>query len=285
MTSAHPRTRAPRRRSLRHRASALVSTLILAAGAVFLALPVLWLVVTSLQSPLDAGARPPKFLFVPTLENFGALSDGDFYRSLVNSVIVMIGGAAIALLLGVPAGYALSKSRFRGQRPFVGWLAFVYITPALIWIIPMFAIFQAAGLLGSYVSMIVFYETALVPMVVFLMASFFADLPPGLEEAAKLDGATPLQTFLRVVLPNALPGIASVTTLLFIVSWGEYYGALIFSSPSTKTVPVALASYLGQTADGGILAAGGLFVAVPVMVLTVFAQRGYLARYESGSTG
>lgn len=272
---------------VRRGAPNVVATMLLAAGAVVMLAPLAWLLITAIQRPLDAFAQPPKFVFTPTLGNFVALGEQDFYASLMNSAVVMVASAVLSLAFGVPAGYALSRARFRGSRLLVGWLAFVYATPALIWIIPLFMIFQTTGLLGTRTSLVLFYESAQLPMVIFLMASYFTDLPSSLEEAAAVDGASKWQTLLRVILPSALPGIATVTTLVCIVSWGEYYGALIFSGFDSKTAPVALAEYLGEGASNwSTLAAGGLFVVLPVMVLTVVAQRGYLRRVEStGSTG
>jgi len=131
--------------------------------------------------------------------------------------------------------------------------------------------------------MMLYYETALLPFTVFLMRSYFTDIPPELDEAAIIDGCTRFQAFRRVVLPVALPGIATVTILVAIAAWGEYFGALIFSSEATVTAPVAIQQYIGlETSDWSTMAAGGLCVVIPVIVLTAIVQRGFVRGLSGG---
>jgi multiple sugar transport system permease protein len=255
----------------------------LIVGLLFVLLPVFWLLETAFQQPKNAFTIPPQFLFVPTLSNFQTLLNGQFSSSLVHSLILMSSSTAVALLLGVPAGYALSRSKFRGSRAITAWLIGAYITPALIYIVPLYAIYQRLGLTGSYPSLILYYETFQMPFTIFMTRGYFTDIPRSFDESAWIDGCSRWTAFRKVILPLALPGIATVAILDAIGSWGEYFGALIFSGPSTETAPVAIYQYVGlDVSNWSVMAAAALFVVVPIMVLTAVAQRGLVRGITAG---
>ncbi|MDX6334698.1 MAG: multiple sugar transport system permease protein [Streptosporangiaceae bacterium] len=267
----------------RRRAGRFLATAGLVIGLLFILLPIFWLLETAFQKPRDAFTIPPHFIFLPTLENFRSLVHGQFAGSLLHSVILMTGSTAVALLLGVPAGYALSRSRFRGSRAITAWLIGAYITPALIYIVPLYVIYQQLGLTGSYLSMILYYETFQMPFTIFMTRGYFTDIPRSFDESAWIDGCSRWLAFRKVILPLALPGIATVAILDAIGAWGEYFGALIFSSPSTETAPVAIYQYVGlDVSNWSALAAAALFVVVPIMVLTAVAQRGLVRGITAG---
>jgi multiple sugar transport system permease protein len=255
----------------------------LVIGLLFVLLPVFWLLETAFQQPRNAFTIPPHFLFAPTLSNFRTLLNGQFSASLVHSLILMASSTAVALLLGVPAGYALSRSKFRGSRVITGWLIGAYITPALIYIVPLYVIYQRLGLIGSYPSLILYYETFQMPFTIFMTRGYFTDIPRSFDESAWIDGCSRWEAFRKVVLPLTLPGIATVAILDAIGAWGEYFGALIFSGPSTETAPVAIYQYVGlDVSDWSAMAAAALFVVVPIMVLTAVAQRGLVRGITAG---
>jgi multiple sugar transport system permease protein len=267
----------------RRRAGQILATAGLVTGLVFVLLPVFWLLETAFQKPRDAFVIPPHFIFAPTLENFRTLIDGQFAGSLVHSVVLMASSTLIALLLGVPAGYAMSRSRFRGSRAITAWLIGAYITPALIYIVPLYAIYQKLGLAGSYPSLILYYETFQMPFTIFMTRGYFTDIPREFDESAWIDGCSRWLAFRKVVLPLALPGIATVAILDAIGAWGEYFGALIFSGPSTETAPVAIYQYVGlDVSNWSVMAAAALFVVVPIMALTAVAQRGLMRGITAG---
>jgi multiple sugar transport system permease protein len=255
----------------------------LLVGLCFILLPVFWLVETAFQKPVDAFVIPPHFIFGPTLENFRNLLHSQFASSLEHSLILMLLSTAVALVLGVPAGYAMARSRFRGSRAMSAWLIGAYITPALVYIVPLYVIYQRLDLIGSYPSLILYYETFQLPFTIFMMRGFFTDVPREFDESAWIDGCSKLKAFYRIVLPMVLPGVATVAILDAIGSWGEYFGALIFSGPSTETAPVAIYQYVGlEVSDWSTMAAAALFVVVPIMVLTAMAQRGLIRGLTSG---
>jgi multiple sugar transport system permease protein len=255
----------------------------LLVGLCFILLPIFWLVETAFQKPINAFVIPPHFFFAPTLVNFQHLVHSQFAGALGHSLILMFLSTAVALVLGVPAGYAMARSRFRGSRAMSAWLIIAYITPALVYIVPLYVIYQKLGLTGSYVSLLLYYETFQLPFTIFMMRGYFSDIPRDYDESAWIDGCTKWLAFRKVILPMVLPGVATVAILDAITSWGEYFGALIFSGPSTETAPVAIYQYVGlQVSDWSTMAAAALFVVVPIMLLTAVAQRGLMRGLTSG---
>jgi multiple sugar transport system permease protein len=273
----------------RKRVANTITFVALILGAAFVLLPLFWIVDTAFKPIGEAFVLPPKFLYRPTLGNFNSLLGGQYNQYLADmghSAIIMGISVLFALALGVPAGYGLSRSRFRGSGAITGWLIVAYIVPALVYIVPLYAIYTKLNLSGSYLSIILYYETFELPFVVFMMRSYFTDVPRELEDAARVDGCTRWQAFRRVMLPLVAPGLSTVTILACILSWGEFFGALIFTGSSTITAPVAIEQYIGQdTSNWSALAAAALLLVIPVLVLAGFVQRGYMRTFKSASTG
>lgn len=267
----------------------ILTIVALVLGAAFILLPVFWLVDTAFKPPGEAFVMPPKFAYAPTLGNFDSLINGPYNQYLADighSLVILGVSVGFALLLGVPAGFGLARSRFRGSGAITGWLIVAYIVPALVYIVPLYAVYQRLGMSGSYLSIILYYETFELPFVVFMMRSYFADVPIELEDAARVDGCSRWMAFRKVILPLVLPGLSTVTILAAILSWGEYFGALIFTGSSTVTAPVAIQQYIGQdTSNWSVLAAAALLLVVPVLLLASFVQRGYLRTVTSATTG
>lgn len=266
-----------------------ITIVALLIGAAFVLLPLFWIVDTAFKPIGDAFVIPPKFIYTPTLGNFNSLIGGQYDQYLDDmghSAIIMGISVAFAIGLGLPAGYGLARSRFRGSGAITGWLIVAYIVPALVYIVPLYAIYTKLDISGSYLSMILYYETFELPFVVFMMRSYFAEVPRELEDAARVDGCTRFQAFRRVMVPLVIPGLSTVTILACILSWGEFFGALIFTGSSTITAPVAIEQYIGQdTSNWSALAAAALLLVVPVLVLAGFVQRGYMRTFRSASTG
>ena len=287
--SAPPPQRRPPWRRLRRRAGNIFTVVALLIGAALILLPIFWIVTTAFKPPGEAFVLPPKFIFTPTLTNFSSLLSGQYNQyvdDIGHSLIIMAFSVGIALLLGVPAGYGLARSRFRGSGAITGWLIVAYIVPALVYIVPLYAIYQRLNLSGSYLSVILYYLTFELPFVVFMMRGYFSDLPNDLEDAARVDGCSRFAAFRRIMLPMAIPGLSTVTILACILSWGEFFGALIFTGSSNMTAPVAIEEYMGQTTlDWSTLAAAAVFLVVPVLVLAAFVQRGFLRTAVSATQG
>jgi multiple sugar transport system permease protein len=272
------------RRSLRRHGGAAVTITMLAVGAVFVLLPLLWLLSTAFKKPGDAFALPPRYFARPTLGNFTGILGGPFAHYVLNSVIVGVGSTSVALLLGVPAGYAFARSPIRGSRIINAWFVIAYIAPPVVFIIPLYITYQHLGLLDTYPGLILAYETGLLPFTTWLMRVYFTDIPRELDEAAWIDGCSKMRALWKVVLPTVWPGVATVGMLVGLASWGEYFGALILTGPRTETAPVAVNSYIGTTfANWSELAAAGVIVVVPALFATIVVQRGFVRGLTFGA--
>jgi multiple sugar transport system permease protein len=271
-------------RALRRHGWDAVAILLLLLGLVYVLLPLVWVVSTAFKQPLDAFASPPKFISPLTLDNFRTLLSGPFLGDLGHSAILTLLSTAVAMLLGAPAGYAFARSRVPGRHLITGWLIASYVTPAIVFIIPMYIIFSKIGLLNNYVGLVLAYNTGLLPFTIWMMRSYFADIPRELDEAAWVDGSSKLRAFTTIILPVAWPGVTTVAILVALAAWGEYFGALILSGPATVTAPVAIFSYVGiLSANWSAMAAGGVLVVLPMLVATMFVQRGLIRGLTVGA--
>ena len=233
----------------------------------------LWMLSLSLKTELDNTDYPPVFIpNPPILDNFVAVFErNDFLRYTLNSVIVSFSATGLALLIGVPAGYGIAK--MRATRAAV-LILIARITPGLSYLIPLFLLFQWLGLTGTLTPIIVTHLVITVPIVVWIMIGFFEGLPGELEEAALVDGATIWQAFRHVALPLARPGMTVAMILAFIFSWNNFIFAVVLSGRETRTLPVAVNNMLTfEQLSWGPLAAAALLVTLPVLLLTLVAQR------------
>jgi multiple sugar transport system permease protein len=272
------------RRKLRQRSSTAATIVLLTLGAVFVLLPLFWLISTAFKNANDAFALPPKYVFSPTLGSFRQILGGQFAHNLINSVIVAFGSTAVALLLGVPAGYASARSPVRGARFINAWFVLAYVAPPVVFIIPLYIMYQHLGLLDTYQGLILAYETGLLPFTIWLMRVYFSDIPRELDEAAWIDGCSKMRGLWKVVLPTVWPGVTTVGLLVWLASWGEYFGALILTGNHTQTAPVAVEGYIGTTfANWNELAAAGVVVVVPALLATIVVQRGFVRGLTFGA--
>ncbi|HVP81163.1 MAG TPA: carbohydrate ABC transporter permease [Thermodesulfobacteriota bacterium] len=246
------------------------------AGAVALCLPpvfvFVWMILTGLKTGVQNISYPPEFIFMPTLENFRAVfQQHNFFRYLMNSLIVAGLATGISLVLGLPAAYSIAKYR-QGK---IGILILVArMTPFVSYLLPWYIIFRHLKLIDTYTALTITHLIITLPMVIWLMVSFFEGMPEELEDAAMIDGCTRLQSFLMIVLPLVRNGIATSAILSFIFSWNQFLFSLILSGPKTKTVPVAVYNFIsyGKIDWAGIGAAATLIV-LPVSVFAFFVRR------------
>jgi multiple sugar transport system permease protein len=271
------------RRSTR-RVELTIKIALLVLGLLAIAVPYLWIVLTALKRPVDAASVPPVIFSPTTLNNFIKLFNGKYVGSLINSVIIAASTTAFTLLLGVPAGYAFARGRFAGREFLAGWLLFSRMVPPVIFIIPLFLFFHNLGLVDSFAGLTLAYMTGLLPFTIWMSASYFADLPVEIEDAARVDGCTRLQSFVLTALPMALPGIITVANLILIAAWGEYFVPLILAGPRTTPATVGVVNYVGyDTVNWGGMAAAALTLVLPVFLLTIAAQRGLLRGLTAGA--
>jgi multiple sugar transport system permease protein len=246
------------------------------------ALVFLWMLSLSLKTELDNTAWPPVFVpDPPTLDNYREVfARNDFLLYAWNSVVVSFSATVLALAVGVPAGYGIAKMQAVRAAALI---LVARITPGLSYLIPLFLLFQWLELTGTLFPIVITHLVITVPIVVWVMISFFEGLPGELEEAALVDGATIWQAFRHVALPLARPGITVATILAFIFSWNNFVFAMVLAGRETRTLPVAVNNMLTfEQIAWGPLSAAALLVTLPVLLLTLLAQKQIVAGLTAG---
>jgi multiple sugar transport system permease protein len=266
-------------RRLAGRAAFYASVVVLISPAL---LVFLWMLSLSLKNEVDNMAYPPVFIpWPPTLANFvDVFEKNDFLSYTINSVIVSFSATGLALLLGVPAGFGIAKTK---ATRVAALIMIARVTPGLSYLIPLFLLFQFLELSGTLWPLVITHLVITVPIVVWVMIGFFEGLPAELEEAALVDGATIWQAFRHVALPLARPGITVSLILAFIFSWNNFIFGVVLAGRETRTLPVAVYNVLTfEQVSWGPLAAAALLVTAPVILLTLFAQRQIVAGLTAG---
>lgn len=236
--------------------------------------PALWLLQMSFRHNADIFSMRP--WFAPTLDNYAALWTGQFPGSFVNSLLASGSSTVVSLLLGVPASYVLARWQFRGQRQIALWVLATRMAPPIAFTIPFFLTFTWAGLMDTVSGLAIIYVTFNLALVIWSMRGFFAAVPQSLEEAAWIDGCGVWSAFLRIALPLAAPGLAATGILCFILSWNDFFFALILTRTQAMTAPVAIVNFMQYAGwEWGKIAAAGVLVMLPVLVFTFFV-RSYL---------
>jgi multiple sugar transport system permease protein len=252
-------------------------------------LPIAWLLLSTVRteasllaegvavSPAGLTLRNYVEIFRPAAFG-GAQGHSTFVLALRNSLLVSVGATGVALLFGTPAAYALVRCNIPRKRVWLLAVLGTQLLPAVSLVIPLFRLLRGAGLLDTLAGLILAYSTFSLPFVVWIMASYFQSIPTELEEAARIDGASRWQAFTRVGLPLAAPGLAVTAVFTLLNAWDEFFFALIFTSTyASKTLPVALAEFIGRhTVDWGLLVTGGLIASLPPIALS-FACYRYVA--------
>ena len=231
-----------------------------------------WMIMTGLKTGVQNIAYPPEFIFTPTLENFQAVfQQHNFFRYLMNSLIIATLATGLSLVLGLPAAYSIAKYR-QGRIGMIILLA--RMTPFVSYLLPWYIIFRYLKLIDTYTALTLTHLIITLPMVAWLMVAFFESVPAELEDAAMIDGCSRLKSFLIIVLPLVRNGIATSAIMAFIFSWNQFLFSLILSGPQTKTVPVAVYNFIsyGKIDWAGIGAAATLIV-LPVSVFAFFVRK------------
>lgn len=220
-------------------------------------------------------SSPPEWIFKPTLENFRViLVEREQAQTLTNSLIIASGAVLIALLIGIPAAYALARFKFRGSSGLMSWLISLRMIPPIVVVLPVYIIYSHVGLQNKHIGLILMDLTFAIPLVIWIMRGYFFEIPSSMEECAMVFGCRRLDALRRVVLPYVLPGIIATALLVFIFCWNEYMMALILSGRDTQTLPVAAATYMTRVrVEWGYLFAMNVIIMTPIIILTAIFQR------------
>ncbi len=258
--------------------------------------PVLWIVLTAFKTRTDALAVPAKFFFTPTLQNFinvfyrssitaGASQATEFPLYFFNSIFVSGTSVALAIVLGTLAAYAFSRYPLRGNDTYLFIILTTRMMPPIVVIIPIFLMFRLTGLSGTYWGIILLYTAFNIPFSIWLVKSFFDELNPEIEDAARMDGANERRVFFGVCLPQVLAGLAATFVFGLILTWNEFLFALLLTGVETRTVPVAMARTMGGEVgvDYGLLAAIVTLFLVPIFIVTYLLQNQLLRGVTFGT--
>jgi multiple sugar transport system permease protein len=269
----------------------LGQTLAIGGGLLSLAVLVLlpfWFIATgAFKAPQEIIARVPTL--VPhsfTLRHFEKLlGASDYPRYLGNSLVVGLGSTAITVVLSVLAAYGFYRLRFPGRDLLFRAVLVAYAFPGILILIPLYGMMSQAGLIDTPAALVIVNVTFASPFAIWMMRSFFASIPVELEEAALIDGASRLAILLRIMVPLAAPGIASVAIFAFIASWTEYlFASVLILSDANRTLPVGFAGIIGQyQIDWGLLLAGATLATVPVVILFGIVGRWFIAGLTAGA--
>jgi multiple sugar transport system permease protein len=285
-------------------------TVAAAAVSLIYFLPVLFIIITSFKIQTDALAVPPKlfptsffglipdyFVFTPTLENYtgvfsramisGAAAESTgFDRYFFNSIVIASVSVFLALVVGTLAAYGFSRYPLKGNDTYLFIILTTRMLPAIVVIIPVILMFRVTGLSGTYLGIILLYTAFNLPFTIWMMKSFFDELSPDVEDAARIDGSSESRVFFKIALPQVIAGLAATFVFGLILTWNEFLFALLLTSVDTRTVPVGMNQAVAGGGIGvlwGLLAAIETLFLIPVFLVTFFLQNQLLRGVTFGT--
>jgi multiple sugar transport system permease protein len=248
--------------------------------------PYAWMVLTSLKTDADIAAFPVRYWpTTVTLEHYRLLLERtSFSGNLLNSLVVALGACLLGLGVSLPAAYGFSRFRFPGRRVLMTQFLVINMFPIVLIIIPLFVLMRQFGLLDTVLGIVLGHSTFAIPFSIWMLTSYMNAIPGELDEAARIDGATRLQTLRLVLLPVILPGLVTTGIYIFVTSWNEYLFAMMLSGQNVRTVTVALQLFIGEfSVQWGLLTAGGTLIAIPVTLLFLLVQKRLVGGLTAGA--
>lgn len=237
--------------------------------------PILWVVLNSLKTNAQTIDIPPLWIFQPNWSNYSDLFFGRFAvsQAILNSIIVSTGATFLAIALGFPAAYSISRYGTGGER-LAFWILSLRMAPPIVFVVPMFLLFLRLNLLDSQFGLMLLYQLFNIPLAVWVLKSFIDDLPRDFEEAAEVDGCTPVGAMARVVLPLTRPGIVAVAILCFFFSFNEFTFAYVFTMQKAVTMPAMAAIFVQQySIMWANLSAALILMVIPMIIFAMLVQR------------
>jgi trehalose/maltose transport system permease protein len=260
---------------------------IVAAIVVFCLFPFYWLINISLKTGADLSGSdvfPPN----PSLDNYSSIfNNSNFTRALANSAIVSLTTTAIGVVVGSFAAYALARLKVKGKFILLAIILSITTFPQIAIAAPLFRLWTQIGLYNTLIGLVIPYLTFALPLSIYILVSFFREIPRDLEEAALVDGATNFEAFRKVVVPLAAPGLATTAILTFISAWNEFLLATTLTSSTTaRTVPVAISQFTGSSefeVPLGTQSAASVVISVPLILLVLLFQKRIVAGLTAGA--
>ncbi|MGX5732910.1 carbohydrate ABC transporter permease [Bosea thiooxidans] len=273
------------RRSLRGSALLYMGVMLTCALLVF---PIYWLVVTALSTPAELRALPPAFW--PSAPRWNVFAEIVQQRPILlwlsNSILAATGAVTLSMLVSVLAGYSLSRFKLRGGQSLGLFILTAKMLPATLLVIPLFGIFRMTGMIGSLWSVILAHATLIVPFTTWMLKGYFDTIPRELEQAAMVDGCSPLGAMVRVILPVSAPGLAATALYGFVLSWSDYAYARTFltNAQTNWTANLGLTTMKGEyVSNWADISAASLIVALPVLLIYLFLERYLVGGLTAGA--
>ena len=252
----------------------------------FLLFPILWIALLSVKTEVQAFADPPLFIFQPTFDNYYKLFTEERFGSyLFNSIVVAVSSSVLCLAVGIPMAYASARTKTKANQRILVWVLISRMAPAMTYVIPYFIVFSQLKLIDTHLGLILTYSTLNLPLVIWLMRSFFMDAPQDVYDAAKIDGASPIKTFFTIALPMATPGITSTGIIAFVVAWNEFIFALVLTRRHAVTAQIGIGNLQKfEGTEWGQMAAGAIILILPAIIIAVFISKFFIQGLTSGAT-
>ena len=274
----------------------------------FFLVPLLWMLLNAIKTPLQIVELPPKLLpvspdtvnalsgyvpdfvlnalkktsFAPTTENFQNVFNSQNFASYIwNSLVIAGGSTILGLALGLPAAFSIASYK---QKKLAVFILISRMVPGITFLLPLFIMFRAFNMVDTYSSLILSHLLVGLPFIVWVMVPFFESIPKDLVDAARVDGCSIFATFVRIILPISLPGVVTSAILSFIFSWNNFMFSVVLASNKTKTVPVAIFNFISYAQiDWGGLMAAAVVITLPVLVITVITQKYVIRGLTAGA--
>ncbi len=253
----------------------------------FAVFPCVWMVLTSIKPAGEIFTSPPRLLTEnPTFANYiKVIFHSNIPRAFLNSVLVTVITTILTLIVSILAGFGLARSKFKSLRILSVGILFSQLLPSIVIVLPLYMVFSSLGLLDTYASLIIANLSIVIPMGVFMLKSYFKNVPVELEESAKIDGCTGLKALFIIVMPVAIPGVIAVSIYAFLNTWQQFLYALNFThSSDVKTLPIALLEFRQQfKVDWGSMMSASVVISFPVLMVFFLCNKYFVKGVADGS--
>ena len=245
------------------------------AMVLFSLFPVYWVFATSLKTKRDGLANPPLWIFDPTAANYLKLWTHETFKfTFLNSLIITLAGVALSLAIATPTAYAIARMKIRGRNIVGIWLILAYMLPEFLFVLPMFSLYQWTGLYDTHAGLALMYQVHVLPLSIWLLSSFFREINPAIDEAARIEGASHWQILTKIHIPCTLPGMVATAILNAIWIWNELAIALGLTFSKAQTITLGITSFRGYAAlDWGAMTAASIIAIIPMLLFALVAQQ------------
>jgi len=252
---------------------------------IFTTLPIIWIFFISIKSKKDSFTRPPKFSFEPIIDNYVKTINNEFFReTFFNSLLITAFGITLSIVIAIFASYALKRYQIRFKKTFMHWLLLAYMLPEFLFVLPMYSIYQTMGLYDTHFGLALMYQVHALPFSIWMLRSFLEEIPKEIDDAALIDGCSPLQMIYKIYIPLILPGIVATAILNAIWMWNELAIAIGLTFIEAHPITLGVAQYRGYASkDWGGMTASSILALIPMIFFVIIAQKHIVKGLTLGS--